>query len=219
MCRRAGRAARSGELQKVLLQRPVGLLCGRQISRLKLSSQISEKCRRTTLLSGRLRAAGMAVMMAITGHGPPLLKILLESREIRLCGRKIARFQVLGKLSDRLRNGIARLRDALRSRLATLRLAGEQLLERGEVGLRLRQTAGVEILPKLLKVLTNLPKLGVGGGELEPAKKLLAEIPDRDIFVSSKVSRPEAFCLGLYRWSIAGLRFCFRNTVRAGRPV
>ena len=89
----AGRTA-AGELQEILLQRAVSLLRRREISRLQILPQSSEKCGDTILLAllpGSLPTTAMMMMMRMNGICSLLLKVLLESRKIRLRRRKIPR--------------------------------------------------------------------------------------------------------------------------------
>src|SRR5579862_5507491 len=96
------------------------------------------------------------VMMTSAAARLLLLNVLLESREIRLRRRKIAGFQVLPQLCNGLRNRTLGLRRGLRAGCCVLLLAGDELLERGEIALRLRQITRLEILTELLEILLNL---------------------------------------------------------------
>src|SRR5580658_3485798 len=96
--RRSGAAA---ELQEVLLQRAVGLLCRRDVARLKRLAQTCEQRRDFTLLAGRLRAPAMVMVLmsrACSLSSLLLLNVLLKGREVRLGCGKISGLQVLSQL-------------------------------------------------------------------------------------------------------------------------
>ena len=88
------------------------------------------------------------MMMVMDVAGARRLQVLLQSVEIFLRGGKISRLQILGKLIERLRDGITVLRAgaALRSRL----------LQGCEVGLRGRQIPRLQGLAQLLELLLKL---------------------------------------------------------------
>ena len=91
-----GGAVSAGKLQEILLQRAVCLLSRREISSLKLLTQVSEKSRGTGLLRGGLRVFRMQMMVPMASHCTTLFEVLLERRKIRLSRREIAGLEILG---------------------------------------------------------------------------------------------------------------------------
>ena len=98
------------------------MLSSCQVSGLQLLSQLSEQRRGTILLPLPIRIFRdrAAVLMMVVVNLPRavllLLQVLLEGRKVGLRRREIARLQVLSELRYRLRDGIAVLRAALRTR-------------------------------------------------------------------------------------------------------
>ena len=76
-----GGAVSAGKLQEILLQCAVCLLSRREISSLKLLTQVSEKSRGTGLLRGGLRVFRMQMMVPMASHCT-LPEVLLERRKI-----------------------------------------------------------------------------------------------------------------------------------------
>ena len=165
---RAGGAVRSrreetADLLKIVLQRSERRLRARKISRLQVLRQRAECLHdRIALLGGRggrLRAfrVMMVAMMPADLLAGRLLQILLKVREVLLRPLQVSGLEVLPQLGESLQHRVlVSGRGCVRDRGGAWTSARKILRQCGEIGLRLRQIAGLQILPQLLKFSPDL---------------------------------------------------------------
>ena len=141
------------------MQRGVGRLGGGKIAGLEGLAELREEAAEGILRVGGL--GGLSVMMVVVmmlDGGGLLLKVLLNGGVIRLGGGEIAGLKISGQLLKRRAE-----RRGSRSRLAGRGNGLRGRRHSGEIGLRLREIAGLEVLAELLEFLFKGLEIGFRG--------------------------------------------------------
>ena len=159
----SGVSVEAGE-QKVLLERGIGLLGGREIAGLQGLAELAEES--GYVIGGLAGIAGatvvvMMVRMAGALLMAELLHVLLGGGEIGLRGIDIAGLQIPGELGDGSRQRVVILRGESDGKV--LRICGEKRLQGGEIVLRLGEVARLQVLREVLKTLLELVRFAVRG--------------------------------------------------------